>query len=230
MKPFKLNTELPKPEEREAFFVFVSWLLPERLQRTLRRIAFGERRKKMRTYLIIISSWILIPITGCFAQDNKTLSDNRHVTLSEIEKWIGNKSEEDCEEVFNYLWPMAKEENPNAIATLMSLTFSLGLNMPGRGMDYISRLRDYQILSVYGLDSSDENFYEFSSYYLSVFNVYKDFKNCHEQARKKCSSLLAGGAIPTFEDYAREIDVFLKAGYKPTCSPSAQVGQIEAHC
>ncbi len=32
MKFFKLNTELPKPEEREAFFDFVSWLLPEKLR------------------------------------------------------------------------------------------------------------------------------------------------------------------------------------------------------
>jgi hypothetical protein len=102
--------------------------------------------------------------------------------------------------------------------------------MPGRSQDKLSSSRDAIILRIHSLgvhfsDEKDRKRYEQNSkviyapidgtadggpFWMCLEN--KKPEECKKEASDKEYKL-----VPTFEEYAAEIDVLVKQGYKPAC-------------
>lgn len=149
--------------------------------------------------------------------------------------------EEDCRIRWNILWPWAKKGNLEARAILSMLTFTAWpltpqIFLPGRSGDQLSSMRDAAILSIHSIgvrfdDNNQQARYDSQS--KTIYNEFLPnvafgsiFQAClKEKPGEYCTRLASSYAgdpirwklIPTFKDYAAEIDALLAQGMKPHC-------------
>ena len=142
-----------------------------------------------------------------------------------------------CSEEWDVLWPLAKQGDLEARVILTIKVFGLmhhpDLCPPG-GCDYASKLRNILIMTVHASDYKfpDNEEYEgtklyFKSAFDFVFERYQlgyengkgeKFLKCLYQSKGSCAKIAVDeGLVPSFEEYAKEIDAFTNAGFKSKC-------------
>lgn len=125
----------------------------------------------------------------------------------------------ECEAAFNLIWPYAKKGNKDALATLMRFAYGIGLNMPGRSIDTVSRWRDYYILSVYAYhENLDHASKELLGSFIKELKYSDKFFDCHINNGLQCESIFfKNELLPSLSQYTNEIDIFINAGNRATC-------------
>ncbi len=101
--------------------------------------------------MIFLSASILI--AGCrrAETDDKILINKTYISLPQIQRHLEKYNEENCEEIFNYLWPLAKNGNRDARISLVYSFFGVGLTMPGRDVINNEHLGDLLILFIHSI-------------------------------------------------------------------------------
>lgn len=156
----------------------------------------------------------------------------------EWEKEVEQMYDLPCEERWDKLWSSAKQGNLIARAGILFLIAppldGERIFLPGRTGDSISILRDSIILAVHSTGvkysvkqynlAHAETVHTFYSYVpLKEFNG-KDFFSClKEKNTQECADIaVKDRLVPSFEDYANEIDMAMSNGKTVKCLPSPE--------
>lgn len=134
-----------------------------------------------------------------------------------------------CQQSWNILWPWAKKGNLEARAELLGDYYAYKRSMPGHG-DWISIKRDLIVLLIHsaGYNYKDNRRYEGSR--MMPFEILKelldsDYPSAKEFSVCRSDSLTTAcadqviklGLVPSFEDYAAEIDFQISRGKVSRC-------------
>ncbi len=158
---------------------------------------------------------------------------------SETSRWLADKtlaenlwSEKDCSGTWATLWPWAKAGNQEARFMLLRLMAPppdmSGIEPPGAAHDYTSDIRDFVVFFAYAAPYKPEE--TLSESYRSVAKQLfqstgfsersggRDFLTCIESAKPDCHQIaVEAKLIPTFQEYAAEIDALIAAGFDAAC-------------
>ncbi len=136
----------------------------------------------------------------------------------------------DCADLWNVLWPEAKAGDLEARAILFyfmipppDLTF---LYAPGNSGDLVSRQRDITTMAVHSqaYDGPFEPGYRdlvyerFVSAGFAISLKGDQFLECVKTSGDNCADIaVKAKLVPSFEDFAKQIDAMTAAGMKSTC-------------
>ena len=188
----------------------------------------------MRTHMRTISfcaiaaiAYMQIFLNSAFAQDDDSWLRS---SAPKIDKLIENQN---CEGLFNFLWPEAKAGNLDARLRLLILNFSPphmdGMSMPGRSqdgkLDNDAWLRDINILAFHSAgaesmrEAKQDDIYWRVLFYGPESSAPKSVQECFRRnISQECTELVVKeGMIPPFNEYAAEIDNLMAKGAKPDC-------------
>ncbi|MEK7801996.1 MAG: hypothetical protein AAB276_06035 [Pseudomonadota bacterium] len=192
--------------------------------------------------VVALSFLFLIPPSNSHAKSEIASEEKRAFVLPSelVAKWEKNNkifnnwylNEPDgCNKVFNFLWVESKKGDLEARYFLLGqMTMMHGplMLLPGDSKDYLTRQRNYIIMAVHSIGSileKQDNIKSndfIASFYDGIkgFSSKSDFGKCMLQSRsQKCVQyVLIEERVPSFESFAREIDLFINAGYEAQCS------------
>lgn len=135
-----------------------------------------------------------------------------------------------CNKVFNALWPDAKKGDLNArfyLLLQMATMHGPSMDIPSPSTDIETRQRQYLIMAAHSIGTTltDEhsplNNYntEMAIAFIRDLGGNSDFKECLQKSPSpECVKLgIKNEDIPSFDNFAKEIDLFINAGYKAKC-------------
>lgn len=142
------------------------------------------------------------------------------------------REEDRCSDFWDILWPLAKQGNREARSSLIVLLIPFPhidqIFAPGNEGDLISTLRDATIFGIHFAESLDGELLDI--YSDTIFRLAQDMGFEHREEGKKylacmkekpfknCANIAVnGGLIPSFESYAKQIDLFMVNGIKSSC-------------
>lgn len=136
----------------------------------------------------------------------------------------------DCADFWNIFWPAAKAGDLEARAILFYLMIPPPdmsfLYAPGNSGDLISRQRDINVMAVHSIDYSGpfEPHYrelaleQFISAGFDFPPGKSKFLECVKKGGKGCADIaVKARLVPSFEEFARQIDAMTAAGMKSSC-------------
>lgn len=141
--------------------------------------------------------------------------------------------EKNCQAMWNILWPEAKAGNLQArfalFVYLLPMMHHDRIIPPGHSDDFITRMRDSLIMSVHSSGvrfeekSPDEGLMEGAIYSIMLrkdLHDHKSFLDCvaTENSQHCAEIAIQNDIVPSFEEYAAEIETFVGAGAKPSCN------------
>ncbi|MDP2205037.1 MAG: hypothetical protein Q8K65_01895 [Alphaproteobacteria bacterium] len=152
---------------------------------------------------------------------------------------------ESCQSLWDFTWLWAKRRNLEArgtLYTLMTMPKRMMLPVPSAANDYASLMRDLMIIQVHSagvqyIDGADE---EIKSTYSGMTNFYEKqinfwdslnggtYLSCIKEAStlesaQRCTQIaVEEKLVPSFEDYAAEIDTLIAQGLRPSCKDLPQ--------
>lgn len=156
--------------------------------------------------------------------------------LSPLEKEI--LAAGDCAKYWDILWPKAKAGDMEARWYIYFLMVSPPhmdiMFAPSTSQDYVSKMRSAIITAAHAYDYSAENSSDehekqvIEDYREIAILLFKDagfsetrrekFMACVTEGKQKCTHLaVEEHLVPSFEDYAKEIDALMAKGIKSTC-------------
>ncbi len=158
-------------------------------------------------------------------------------------------SAESCQQLWDFVWPWAKRGNIEArgiLYTIMTLPRRTSPLLPLVPTDYISYMRYLMILQVHSagiqyLENTEEDvksiYSEMSRFYekqlgfldtLSGGTYMSCIKNATTlQSAQSCTQTAEKeGLVPSFEDFASEVDIMIAQGLLPSCKELQQNKQI----
>lgn len=139
-----------------------------------------------------------------------------------------------CDEVWDVLWPLAKDGNLEARAMLF-ITMAppwkgQPVRAPGNYGDYISKIKDITIMGVYAHDYKGEwgGIGVRESYKNTLTTMYKnagfenlpqsvEFLKCVERDGVCSGIAIKDKLVPSFEHFALQIDAMMAFGLKSQC-------------
>ena len=146
-----------------------------------------------------------------------------------LQKLLSNKAlpnNEKCQKTWDLLWPQAKEGNLEAREHLFFFSLAMPhndtLQMPGSGNNFIARMHDGLILAVHsaGVQYKQEIYVDVAEGFFTDLGLEKtEFYKCFKQNLSTDCSRLAveEGLVPSFDEFAANIDFFVEQGRKPQC-------------
>lgn len=175
-----------------------------------------------------------------------TLSNKKDSQSSDLDGWLAVKASLEksgqglnhCEESWDVLWPWAKKGNLEARFTLFFLMTPppdmKPLFAPGSSGDRISWQRDVIIMLTHSLGYKGDpdlkdNQLDVLAHYNDALALYKkfglgsdyksvEFLKCAQENKDNCAAIAVKNKIvPSFEEYAQQIDLFLEKGMKAHC-------------
>ncbi len=181
---------------------------------------------------VLITLFILSLLSGTSA---KAEASNEFKTLIESPDLQKLK----CDERWEHFWPLAKKGDLDARLVLLWLIgfrlHSDEIYPPGRSHDKTTLLRDIIILGVHSSGATFRNFNDdedptgkrllISFFEQAGFSNRPDsFLTCFKQnPTQKCANIAVKEKIvPSFKEYATEIDAAIALGKKSTCIPFNQ--------
>jgi hypothetical protein len=170
--------------------------------------------------LPLITLLIILFSNQLHASENDPLWLEDRVKLEELTS-SQHISEENCQAVWNILWSWAKKGNMEARSGILGVMYAFGLEFPGRSGDTVSRMRDAVILGVHSVGSEPD---EFVDNFISGIRGYPGsdkFLECiHTNRSQECVNILVENrVVPSFEDFASEVDMLMASGKKVSCGP-----------
>lgn len=134
-----------------------------------------------------------------------------------------------CEGYWDVLWPWAKKGNDEArellLVSLLPGPHMEGVCSPGSQCDFVTHMRDIIIVAVHASPIQYKEYKEAVNSYFQQWGFEdvkqgKEFMECFNNTTsdKDCASLAVGANIvPSFEEYAAQIDAMLADGLKSKC-------------
>jgi hypothetical protein len=152
-----------------------------------------------------------------------------------INEFLAAQEKQDCQAMWDLLWPKAKKGDIEARFALFMATWApphmTAIKRPGLSQDTFSYMRDLAVFTVYSTGVKDETSQSVTDNYYKVFDrIYKqlnfkeigggEFIKCVKDTRSnECTKIaVKNNLVPSFEDYAKEVDLLVKGGGKPKCS------------
>lgn len=170
--------------------------------------------------------------TALAATDDKWLSDK-----ARLEKLSSDKAEmsdeERCQAIWDILWPWAIKDNLEARSYLFFLMapppHMKPLLLPGNTGDSVTKFKDAIIMAVhsypYQFDTDMKETYQNVAHTLyqqagfEQSSSGRKFLKCLENSENNCAEIaVQERLVPSFEEYAKNIDVFISAGIKSHCA------------
>jgi hypothetical protein len=191
--------------------------------------------KKHNFRLVVLSALALccaVPSLVIAQDDSEWLADKARLEKLRSENLT---NEELCQKTWDILWSWSKKGNLEARAWLFFLLLPPGshadvLHMPGRSGDYLTKIRDGLILAAHSSGVEYENKRYNERHYGITYSFFSEMpvKNIGGDTFLKCIALSQSKdcaqiavdkkLVPSFENYAAEIDALLTQGMKPSCS------------
>ncbi len=179
-------------------------------------------------FLSIFVLFSLIVVWSLSAKADEISGDTWETAKKKMESvTFGSMSDEaQCQFVWDTLWRWSKRGNVEARYNLFRFVYPgwpglPHIMMPGRVGDEISLVRDSAILGVYSLEyRSDVDIESFLNETIGVVPAGQWFIQCiKEDSIKSCVRAAHSRAnlIPSFEEYALEIDTLIAGGAKQKC-------------
>lgn len=131
-----------------------------------------------------------------------------------------------CPQRWDVLWHWSKAGNVRARGQLLYELAWGGTYRPAYAHDPLSRFRDMAILSIYSFDDKEadlEKLVKQGVDHLRAFQRSDDkrFFACIDAHgyKEQCAAMAIEDAlVPSFEDYAKEVDAAIAAGQRPVCN------------
>lgn len=139
-----------------------------------------------------------------------------------------------CADVWEGLWPFAKERNLEARVMLYNAMVigpdTQQLLAPGNTGDLVTKIRDIVIMAVHSEDyksqSERDDFFRSAAH--SFYELYgfksnpqgEKFMQCvEENLSDNCADIaVKAKLVPSFEEYSKQIDAFLEQGMQSSCT------------
>lgn len=176
--------------------------------------------------LAITLSIVLLVSHGAVAKgfDADWLSDRARLeALDDSEK---------CTRGWEILWDWSKRGNEEAqsllLVTMMPPPDMAPLTLPGSSQDYVSKMRDLLIIAVHTEDALSASPYG-KDYESTLGLLYsaggfegipagRRFLECRKEGTRDCSAIAVKEMlVPSFDDFAEQIDRLVTNGAKPDC-------------
>lgn len=136
-----------------------------------------------------------------------------------------------CDGLFGFLWPEAKNGNLQARYLLMQYIYPPPhhprMELPGHSESVIDSGRDTMILALHSLGMENEAAYEkegenwrkVAIEFAVDKSTHPEFYKCYEAGKSgECTKLaIEKDIVPGFDMFAAEIDKYSNKGAKPTC-------------
>lgn len=154
-----------------------------------------------------------------------------------------------CSEYWNIIWPWAKKGNAEARFNLLFRTVGFmhmdQILLPGSGDDYVSRMRNWTIMAVYAqeyyhnMPSNIPNHDFLLEYRQAMIKIFElagfreaqggdEFLSCVEARGGNCSAIaIKNKLVPSFEEYAAQIDAFMVQGMQSRCKEDQKSRQYK---
>lgn len=149
-------------------------------------------------------------------------------------------SEGKCDDYWSAIWPFAKKGNLEARMILLTLlappVHGTQIIPPGSTGDLVSKLRDIIIMAVHSSDYTGSE--DFNQYYKDLaYDLYtkqgfdesvegRAFLKCVSLKSNDCATIgVKGKLVPSFDDYAKQIDTYTNSGMKSTCEPAYKISR-----
>lgn len=176
-------------------------------------------------------------ITPSFAADEK---------LSPLLKEL--QAAGDCAKYWDILWPKAKAGDMEARWNMYFLMVSPPhmdiLFAPSASQNYVTKMRNATIMAAHAYDYDGESPF-FGKNEKAAIADYKEtaawlfkhagfpekkFMACVTEGKTKCTHLaVEEKLVPSFEDFAKEIDALMAQGIKSTCEYDNYGGRVKSH-
>lgn len=169
---------------------------------------------------------------SCGAEESK---ESWEAGVASLEKHV---TKGECGEIWNTLWPWAASNSPNRyearrylLAYMFPPPFQAKLIAPGDTDDKITRLRNAVVLSSHAEIHSDHPQYPlFKSYYsdfrLEEYAEGRSFLKCTQSENRNCAHILEeANFIPSFEEYADQINKRIETGATAKCNTLNDEGE-----
>ncbi|MCG7870491.1 MAG: hypothetical protein JAZ11_00125 [Candidatus Thiodiazotropha lotti] len=184
----------------------------------------------MKRTLILLT----LLLTACATASSVVAEDNP--------EWLADKArleslteENRCEEQWNILWKWAKRGNMQARSMIYFLMVPspdmAPIYAPGNSGDFMSSIKDIVVVAVHSHDYrtslSNDDVYSEAAYELyKQVGFDKSFRGrkyleCVKAEKKDCAEVaVEEKLVPSFNDYAAQIDAFIAEGMTITCPAS----------
>lgn len=151
-----------------------------------------------------------------------------------INQFLAAQEKQNCQAMWDTLWPKAKKGDIEARFALFMATWSppkmTVIRRPGFSHDRLAYMRDLGVFTVFSTGIKNEDKSSITDSYYEMFDrVYdqlnfkkiggEDFLKCVKKKRSaECTKIAVDNKlVPSFEDYAKEVDLAVKNGRKPEC-------------
>lgn len=149
--------------------------------------------------------------------------------------WIADRGhlqallkEHACDKVWKTLWPWAKRGNMEARFLIFMLMVPPPdadiLYAPGNSGDYATTMRDALVMAVHSFDFEEESREraDYARTALSMFSGksgrWERFARCARSGKRGCGDIaVKDKLVPSFEDYALQIDALMDKGMTGSC-------------
>lgn len=192
---------------------------------------------------LLISCMTLLVATSAFSQEPvpnaaEQESVRQHAEWTDAEKkmYLINSSdltlEEKCQRRWDIQWPLAKSGNLDARYNLYISLSKNWIRILGRPHDKITNMRDHYALFFNSFGSSNlaneyrnqspERVFSYFAEYLPPLANNEELKNCMSYAlSRECAYIaIESGIILSFEEYAADVDLYLRNGSSIQCEGS----------
>lgn len=193
-------------------------------ERLMKEVDFLMKFKKRIQACTFVFGIMLFPAWGQaqeIVEDPQWLADKARLLESLESK---QSPDEACQSIWETLWLWAKKGNYSARADLLAAMYFRGMEFPGRSGDSLSRHRDAIILAVHSVGVKSNEFVDGWYAYITGYQGSSEFFECIESDRsQRCGQILVEHrVVPSFENFAAELDMYLENGFKPKCHNDAR--------
>lgn len=181
----------------------------------------------MLKFIFLATALLFISTSIAHAESKDIVEWNKKQKI--FEDWYANDPD-GCNKVFTAVWKDAEKGDLNArfyLLVQMTMMHGADMNLPSPSADYLTRHRQYIIMSAHSIGSTlDNEGTADKKYYTDIIlqtmdniSPLRDFEDCLQKDRSpECVKLaVKDGFLPSFEDFAKEIDLYIKAGYTAKC-------------
>lgn len=188
---------------------------------------------------IFVSALLILLPSPSIADENQDWTEAYAQWQKDSAKKVQTDAEK-CQAMWDFFWPWAKRGNIQARAAFyvfMTLPRRYRLNFPTSSSDFASLMRDAMIFQVHsaGIQYDETADEDIRSEYSGMAEFYEkqisfwdglnggSYLACIKKANSRDTAQMCAktavqeGLVPSFEDYAKEIDFLIAQGLRPLC-------------
>lgn len=192
-------------------------------------ISYLDFKSKKRFLIKLNFLSFVVLVVLAFLTANSGYADNPKIySIESNSDWILDRDRiiknDDCDEIWEVLWSWSKKGNLEAREGLLTHIIYFGLDRPGTDQSFQSRQRDVVILGIHSIGVTKQLTHSQETA-LSLLRDSEDrrakkFLACVDQKLSADCAKIAveEKIIPSFEEYASEVDKAISKGSRPQCA------------